>query len=248
MIRFTAPTVIAAALAFPVSRNAGAAPDYAREVQPILEKHCYRCHGPEKQKNGYRLDRRSAALKRGESGHPAILPHDAEASPLIRFVSGEDAETVMPPAKSGTPRLTEDEVATLRQWIDAGPAWPDELAGPVEKPHWSLLPLVRPEVPGKESNPVDAFIHAKLAAHHLTPSPEADRRTLIRRVYYDLTGLPPPPAEVDAFVKDAQPLAFEKIVDRLLASPRYGEHWGRHWLDVAHYADTHGNDHDHARL
>jgi hypothetical protein len=230
-------------------RPASAAPDFARDVRPILEKSCFGCHGPDKQKSGYRLDRRDTALKGGDSGNRAIVPHDSKNSPLIRYVSGEDPETVMPPAKSTVSRLTPEQVTILREWIDAGPAWPDELAGAKDsgKPHWSLLPLVSPTVPGTGANPIDAFVHAKLTEHHLGPSPQADRRTLIRRLYYDLTGLPPSSQEVDAFVADTDSKAFEKLVDRLLASPRYGEHWARHWLDVAHYADTHGNDHDHAR-
>ena len=225
-----------------------AAPDFAREVRPILEKSCLGCHGPEKQKNGYRLDVRDIALKGGESGEAAIVPHDAKASPLIRYVSGEDADMLMPPKKSDKPRLTAAEVETLRAWIDAGASWPEEFAGAKEaKPHWSLQPLAKPAVPGAEANPIDAFIHAKLAAKNLRPSPEADARTHIRRLTYDLTGLPPTPAEVEAFSADAGPQSYERLVDKLLASPRHGEHWARHWLDVAHYADTHGNDHDHAR-
>ena len=225
-----------------------AAPDFAREVRPILEKSCFGCHGPEKQKSGYRLDVRAIALKGGESGEAAIVPHDAKASPLIRYVSGEDADMLMPPKKSDKPRLTAAEVETLRAWIDAGPGWPDEFAGAKDaRPHWSLQPLVKPAVPGAEANPIDGFIHAKLAAKNLGPSPEADARTLIRRLTYDLTGLPPTPEEVEAFSADDGPQSYERLVGKLLASPRHGEHWARHWLDVAHYADTHGNDHDHAR-
>ncbi len=187
-------------------------------------------------------------MKGGDSGERAIVPHDAKASPLIHFVSGEDEETLMPPKKSDKARLTTAEVETLKAWIDAGPSWPDELAGAKEaKPHWSLQPLVKPAVPGNDANPIDAFIHAKLAEKQLAPSPEADRRTLIRRLFLDLTGLPPTPEEVDAFVADSDPHADEKLVDRLLASPHYGERWARHWLDIAHYADTHGFERDQRR-
>ena len=223
-----------------------AAPDFAKEVRPILERSCFGCHGPEKQKNGYRLDVRDIAIKGGDSGERAIVPHDAKASPLIHFVSGEDEEMRMPPKKSDKPRLTAAEVETLRAWIDAGPAWPEELAGPKsEKLHWSLQPLPKSGKRKAESgNPIDAFIHAKLAEKHLAPSPEADARTLIRRVFYDLTGLPPTPDEVDAFAADADPQAYEKLTDRLLASPRYGERWARHWLDTIHFADSHGFEHD----
>ena len=225
-----------------------AAPDFAREVRPILERSCFGCHGPEKQKNGYRLDVRDIAIKGGESGERAIVPHDAKASPLIHFVSGEDEEMLMPPKKSDKPRLTAAEVETLRAWIDAGPAWPEELAGSKsEKLHWSLQPLVKPAVPGNDANPIDAFIRAKLAEKKLAPSPEADARTLIRRVSYDLTGLPPTPQEVAAFATESirnPQSAIRNLTDRLLASPRYGERWARHWLDTIHFADSHGFEHD----
>lgn len=225
------------------------APDFARDVRPILERSCYGCHGPQKQKSGYRLDQREVALKGGDSGKRAIVPHSANQSSLVRYVSGADPDQQMPPEKSEAPRLTPEEVATVRAWIDAGPSWPDEWAGtsPGTNPPWSLQPLRKPAVPGLSPHPIDGFIRASLSARSLTPSPEADRRTLIRRVTYDLTGLPPTPEEVEAFVASSDPNAYEFLLDRLLASPRYGEHWARHWLDVAHYADTHGNDHDHAR-
>ncbi len=226
-----------------------AAVDFGNEVRPILERSCFGCHGPEKQKSGYRLDIRDVALRGGDSGKAAIVPHDAQNSPLIRYVNGDDEKMLMPPRKSDKRRLTNKEIETLRTWIDAGPAWPEEFSSMKSnpKPHWSLTPLVKPTMPGAEAHPIDSFIRAKLAEATLAPSPEADRRTLIRRLSYDLTGLPPTPEDVDAFVSDPDFQAYEKLVARLLASPRYGEHWARHWLDVAHYADTHGNDHDHAR-
>ncbi len=229
------------------------APDFARDVRPILERSCLGCHGPEKQKNGYRLDVRENALKGGDSGKAAIVPHSARTSPLIRYVSGEDGEIVMPPKKSSAPRLTTEEVQILRDWIDAGPVWPDALAGTQNqtKPHWSLQPLVRPEVPqpgptfgAGALNPIDLFIRAKLAGKKLKPSPEADRRTLIRRLCFDLTGLPPTPEEAQAFAADTHPQAYEKLVGWLLASPRHGERWARHWLDTIHFADSHGFEHD----
>ena len=228
-----------------ISRHVLSAPDFARDVRPIFERSCFGCHGPEKQKNGYRLDLRENALKGGDSGKAAIVPHNAKASPLIRFVSGEDEEIFMPPKKSEKPALSAAEIQTLREWIDAGPTWPDALAGTNDtKPHWSLTPLVKPALPSAEGQPIDAFIHAKLAEKQLTPSPEADRRTLIRRVTFDLTGLPPTPEEVAAFIADKDPRAYEKLVGRLLDSPRYGERWARHWLDTIHFADSHGYEHD----
>ena len=251
-----------ATLALQCAGPAFAAPDFARDVRPILEKSCYGCHGPEKQKNGYRLDVRDIAIKGGESGEAAIVPHDSKKSALIRFVSGEDEDMLMPPKKSDKPRLTAAEVDTLRAWIDAGPGWPDEFAGAKDtKRHWSLQPLVKPAVPhesgvrSQESghNSIDAFISAKLAERGLAMSPEADARTLCRRLYFDLTGLPPTPEQVDEFAREYQsPITnhdsqFTALTNQLLASPRHGEHWARHWLDVANYADTHGNDHDYAR-
>ncbi|GDY20290.1 hypothetical protein LBMAG56_16350 [Verrucomicrobiota bacterium] len=236
-------------LLLPCLPSAPAAPvDFVKDVRPILERSCLGCHGPEKQKSGYRLDVRDVALRGGDSGKAAIVPHDARKSPLLRFVSGEDAEKVMPPKKSDQPPLTAAEVATLRAWVNEGPSWPDEFAGATAaQPHWSLTPLVRPAVPGGAANPIDAFIAAKLAEKKLAPSPPADARTLIRRLSYDLTGLPPTREEVEAFVAGRDAQAYDRLVARLLASPRHGEHWARHWLDVANYADTHGNDHDYAR-
>lgn len=229
--------------------SAASSPDFARDVRPILERSCFGCHGPEKQKNGYRLDVREVALKGGDSGEAAIVPHKADESPLIHYVSGEDEAMLMPPKKSGKPRLTPAEVETLRAWINAGPAWPAQFAGASTDPRkqWSLRPLEKPRVPAGHGNPLDAFIRSKLADQRLLPAPAADRRTLIRRLTYDLIGLPPTPEEVDAFVSDEDPCAYQRLVDRLLASPRHGEHWARHWLDLAHYADTHGNDHDYSR-
>jgi hypothetical protein len=223
-----------------------AAPDFAKDVRPIFERSCFGYHGPEKQKSGYRLDVREIALKGGDSGKAAIVPHNAKASPLIRYVSGEDEELVMPPKKSDLPRLTAAEISTLRDWIDAGPSWPDALAGKVETNiHWSLTPLIKPSVPSTNRNPIDSFIRAKLDKGAL--SPEADRRALVRRLYYNVTGLPPTSEEIAEFVADKDKRAYDKRVEQLLDSPRYGEHWARHWLDVANYADTHGNDHDYVR-
>ncbi len=226
-----------------------AAPDFARDIRPIFERHCLACHGAEKQKAGYRLDVRETALKGGESGEAAIVPHDGAHGALLRRVASDDPETQMPPPKSDKARINADELAALRAWIAAGPSWPDASAGTnaATPTHWSLRPLVRPGVPEGGGNPIDAFVRARLADADLAPSPAADARSLIRRVTFDLTGLPPTPEEVEAYVADTRPDAYEALVDRLLASPRHGEHWARHWLDVAHYADTHGNDHDYAR-
>ncbi len=227
--------------------------DFVRDVRPIFAKSCYSCHGAEKQKSGYRLDARAYALKGGEIGR-SIVPGDSAHSPLIQYVAGTHPEITMPPKGE---RLTTAQVATLRAWIDQGASWPADVDAVkvVDKADWwSLKPIVRPPLPpvsaadaARVRNPIDAFVLSKVGQMKLRPAKEADRRTLCRRLYFDLIGLPPTPEEVDAFVGDADPQAYEKLVDRLLASPRYGEKWGRHWLDVVHYGDTHGYDKDKVR-
>lgn len=230
--------------------------DFASEIAPILNSACLPCHGPEKQRSGYRVDVRAIALEGGEYSSPNIVPGDSARSPLYRYVSGDDPETRMPP--KGKP-LGPEEVALIKRWIDEGAVWPDVVdAGASASPRaelqtadprdwWSLHPIVRPAVPGNASNPIDGFVRVRLRAAGLEPAPEADARTLYRRVSFDLTGLPPTPEEIDAFVADTNPAKYEALVDRLLASPRYGERWARHWLDVVHYADTHGFDKDKPR-
>lgn len=237
-------------LFFAFRTPASAAPDYATDVRPIFERSCFECHGPKRQRSSYRLDRREIAIKGGDSGEPAILPHDGKNSRLIRLVSGGDHDLRMPPEESGKPPLSAEEVATLSAWIDAGPSWgeqSEEKPEPLET-HWSLKPLIKPPFPPGSSdplaNPIDAFVRGKLTEKNLTPSPGADRRDLIRRVSYDLIGLPPTPEEAEKFLNDANPRAYEDLVDRLLASPRHGERWARHWLDTIHFADTHGYEHD----
>lgn len=221
--------------------------DFSREVKPILQKHCFECHGAEKQKSGYRLDVREIAFRGGETHAPNIVPGKPEGSPLLRFISGSDEEMRMPPKG---PLLSTEEQQILSAWISAGAMWPEadsvQVAGPTD--WWSLKPLRRPELPVRTKNPVDAFVQERLQRERWTPSPAADRATLCRRVFFDLTGLPPSPEALDAFVGDQDPNAYEKLVDQLLASPRYGERWARHWLDVVHYGDTHGYDKDKPRL
>jgi mono/diheme cytochrome c family protein len=222
--------------------------DFEKDVAPIFARSCLSCHGPEKQKSSYRLDDRGVALKGGELGK-AIVPGDGAGSRLIQYVAGAHEEIRMPPKGE---MLSAQEVGMLRAWIDEGAVWPDKVGAGAQQKHWSLRELVKLEVPavkGWGRTPVDAFVLAKLSEMGLAPSPEADRRTLIRRVHFDLVGLPPSPEEIDAFVKDPQPegAAWEKVVDRLLGSPRYGERWARHWMDVVHYAETHGHDEDKPR-
>jgi hypothetical protein len=213
--------------------------DFVKEVQPVLAASCHSCHGEKKQKNGLRLDLKAAALRSG-----VIVPGKGADSPLVQRVAGLGPEQKMPPKG---PALTPKQIAVLRAWIDQGAAWPeatDGASGP-----WSLRPLARPPVPAVRRSewvraPIDAFVLAKLEAHGMAPAPPADRRTLIRRVTFDLTGLPPTPKEIDAFLNDPSPRAYEEVVDRLLASPHYGERWARHWMDVVHFAETHGHDQD----
>ena len=229
--------------------------DFAHDVRPILQERCFGCHGSEKQKSGYRLDARDAAIRGGDSGDAAIIPGKSADSPLIQFVAGLDADKLMPPKKSDKPRLTAGEIGVLRAWIDHGAVWPEDPSVAKREPldWWSLKPIAKtgvPEIRNPQSairNPIDAFISAKLAEKKLAMSPETDARTLCRRLYFDLIGLPPTPEEIAAFCADHSPNAYECLVDKLLASPRHGERWARHWLDVVHYGDTHGYDKDKQR-
>ncbi len=226
---------------------------FTQQVAPVLRQRCVPCHNPRKSRGGLDLTAAAKLHKGGDRG-PAIVPRDGGQSRLILLVAGPDAK--MP--KQGA-KLTAQEVASLRRWIDAGAPWPtgvsldDQAKKPLVGPDWwSLRPLSRPPLPpvsDKEwvRTPIDRFIQAALQAKGLKPSPAADRRTLIRRVTFDLHGLPPTPEEIEAFVGDSQPGAYERLIDRLLASPRYGERRGRHWLDVVHYGDTHGYDKDKRR-
>ncbi len=220
--------------------------DFNRDIRPILAENCLSCHGQDASSRsaGLRLDEFEAATGTLKSGLRAIVPGDRGASAVMARVSSQDDDVRMPPVKTGK-RLTAEQIETLGRWIDAGADYAT---------HWAFTRVDRPGVPelGAEDakrarNAVDAFILAKLRERGLTPSPEADRRTLIRRLSFDLHGLPPDPARVEAFVGDEASDAYERLVEELLASPRYGERWARHWLDLAHYADTHGYDKDQLR-
>ncbi len=221
---------------------------FEHDIRPILKVHCTHCHGEAGEKEGgLDLRLRWLMVQGGDSG-PAITPGDAEASYLIeRIEAGE-----MPPGDA--PKMPKEQLALLRRWIDqgaptAGPEPKEVGPGPIitqaEREFWAFRPVRRPKPPGVKTaqrvrTPVDAFVLARLEAAGLSLAPEADRRTLIRRLYFDLLGLVPPPEEVERFVNDPSPQAYEKLVDRLLASPQYGERWARHWLDVAGYADSEG--------
>jgi mono/diheme cytochrome c family protein len=226
--------------------------DYAAQIQPLLRASCYACHGAESQEAGLRLDVKNRAFAGGDGG-VVLVPGKSDESRLIYLVAGLDPEIgSMPPEGEGTP-LTTEEIGLLRAWIDQGASWPDDAAteGP-QAAHWSFRPVARPPLPGVRdersvANAIDAFILARLEKESLTPAPSADKATLLRRIYLDLIGLPPPPHEVADFLADNRPDAYEQWVDRLLASPHFGERWGRRWLDLARYADSDGYEKDLAR-
>lgn len=229
--------------------------DFSRDVEPLLRKRCHACHGGVTQMSGLRLDDKVSALKGGNSG-AVIVPGKSAESRLVRLVAGLEEKKVMPP---GGPRLSPQEVDLLRAWVDQGAKWPDSpqtiagaAAGKSRPTHWSFQPVARPQPPRTRNetwarNPIDQFVLARLEREGIEPSAEADRRTLIRRVSFDLTGLPPNPSQVDAFLRDNRPDAYEHLVDQLLESPHYGERWARHWLDLARYADSDGYEKDYVR-
>ncbi len=230
---------------------------FETNVRPILAEHCYSCHGREKQRSALRLDHINFVLTGGERG-VAIVPGDAESSRLIRAVRYTDVELKMPPRG----RLSDDELAALTRWVAMGAPWPEEPEPPMgaaaepafdlearKRSHWAwraIQPYDPPNVAQREwvRDPLDAFVLAKLEAAQLTPAPPAERRDWIRRVTFDLIGLPPTAAEVEAFVADQSPDAHEKVVDRLLDSPHFGEKWARHWMDLVRYAETYGHEFD----
>jgi hypothetical protein len=231
--------------------------DFAREVRPILERSCWKCHGPQKQQGGLRLDRREEVLSAGDSGTRAVIPRNVAESELIRRIEAPDASERMP---SNSAPLSPEQIGILRAWIEQGAAWPEApTASPAshgemvvtdeDRQHWSYRALHTIELPTVQNadwcrTAIDRFILAALESQRIHANPTADRRTLIRRVYFDVIGLPPSPAEVEAFVADNSPRAYEQLVDRLLSSIHYGERWGRHWLDLARYADSDGLETD----
>ncbi|HEV8293105.1 MAG TPA: PSD1 and planctomycete cytochrome C domain-containing protein, partial [Tepidisphaeraceae bacterium] len=238
-------------IALPASAlAAGATVDFARDVQPIFKSACYQCHGPQKQKGKLRLDAKTLALHGGKSGK-AIVPGHGDQSELLRRITSKDEDERMPQDREP---LTGEQIAVIRAWIEQGANWPDEASAAdakIEK-HWALVPPKRVDPPSVANrdwvrNDVDRFILARLEKEHITASPEATKVQLLRRVSLDLIGLPPTPAELESFINDPSPDAFEKQVERLLASPHYGERWARHWLDLARYAESEGFKADETR-
>ena len=229
-----------ASAAEPAPPNPQAVEFFEAKVRPVLVEKCFNCHGEKKQSGGLRLDSRAALLK-GADGVPVVVPGSPEKSPLLQALRHE-GDVKMPPKG----KLPPEAVEAFTTWVKLGVPFPEaKVAGPNEadaaRKHWAFQPVRDPAPPsGTARNPIDAFVQAKLREKGLSPSPPADKRTLIRRAYYDLIGLPPSAEEIEAFVKDDSPEAFAKVVDRLLASPRYGERWGRYWLDLARYSDTKG--------
>ncbi len=243
MINNHIPTTIALFFGVSVSVLHGAEPpSFNADVRPLLAAKCFACHGPDEESReaDLRLDLREQAVESG-----AITPQKPEDSELVSRIESDDEFLQMPPPDSGK-SLTAEERDILRRWIASGAKY---------EQHWAFVPPTRPDVPtiddsesrGWSRNAIDRFVLKRMRAKGLSPSPEADRYTLVRRVYLDLIGLPPSPAEADAFVNDDDPRAYSRLVDRLLASPRYGEHWARPWLDLARYADTNGYEKDRPR-
>jgi hypothetical protein len=237
------PRLLSLVIALLVAIPAAAEPvDYLRDVKPILKERCFACHGALRQKSGLRLDS-AALIRKGGKGGKVVLPGKSDESPLIDAVLGRGRPR-MPPEKEG-PALTAAQIAVLRAWIDAGAKTPDEAAPDDPRKHWAFRAPVRPCLPrlGHPNwvrNPIDAFIGAEHDKHGVHPQPPADQASLLRRIYLDLVGLPPTREELHAFLADPGEDAYERVVDRLLASPEYGERWGRHWMDVWRYSDWYG--------
>jgi hypothetical protein len=244
-MRISLPFGVLAALLFaPSTIRADGADDYLRQIKPLLTEKCLSCHGALQQKAGLRLDTVQAMREGGESG-PAVVAGQSGKSLLLDRVLGKGRLRRMPPASEGEP-LTAPQVALLKRWIDQGAKGPaGEKPEPDPRDHWAFRPPVRPAVPavkdpGRVRNPIDAFLAAEREKRGLAPQRPADRRLLLRRVHLDLVGLPPTREEQQAFLADAAPDAYEKVVDRLLTSPHHGERWGRHWMDIWRYSDWWG--------
>ena len=212
--------------------------DFSRQIRPLFAKHCYACHGPDKQEAGLRLDQEKIVYSKLESGDTAIAPKQLKRSELFHRIVSQEKDLQMPPEGD---RLSKNEIDLIKKWINQGAIW---------KNHWAFEPIKHLKSPsvsdaGWGQNPIDAFVFKRLKSNGLSPAPVAEKAKLIRRLYYDLTGLPPTPEEVKTFAASQSDQAYEQLVDRLLASPRYGEKWGRHWLDLVRYGDTASFEYDH---
>ena len=231
----TAQLIVATANAQTTASETGLV-DFNREIRPILADHCFQCHGPDSasREAGLRLDNQSDAWAELGSGSSAIVPGKSSESELIRRVLHEDDDLRMPPLELNKP-VSAADVELLRRWINEGARY--------EK-HWSFSPVIAPQVPQVDSafvrNEIDAFVLKKLGASALSPNPDSAPARLVRRLALDLTGLPPKPELVRSFVEDSSDENWETIVDEMLDSPHYGEHWARYWLDAVRYGDTHG--------
>jgi hypothetical protein len=232
--RIVTGPVLGLAIACLAGRSVAVGPEFQREIQPILAEHCVHCHGIDEstRQGGLRLDIRQNALEGGDSGTPAIVPGTPEESEMVARIRSTDPDVIMPPPHEKKP-LSDAQKALLEAWISDGAGY---------HPHWSFVPpkkAVVPAVPGA-SQPIDAFIAERLAAKQMQPAPPADAATLCRRLYLDIIGLPPSPDDIAAFEREG----YEKTVEKLLASPKYGEKWARHWLDLARYSDSNGYEKD----
>ena len=229
-----------------LAADAGATFDFSRDIAPIFEQHCMRCHGPGNEKGDISLATIADLME-----NEYVVAGDPDASHLVELITPTDGERPEMPKEGDS--LSAEQVTLVRRWIAAGAQWPASVIlrepSKADKTWWSLQPLSvadgvagveRSESPATGDNPIDHYILTKLVDNGLQPNPPADRRTLIRRATYDLTGLPPTPEEVEAFIGDSDPQAYEKLIDRLLDSPRYGERWGRHWLDVIRFGESRG--------
>lgn len=232
-------------------------PNFERDVRPVLEGHCIKCHGPDKQQGSLRLDHRASMLRPADSGSRPVVPNRPAESELIRRVESSDPDERMPPNDHP---LGREQIETLRAWIATGARWPESAAATTDvrsemvvtnddRQHWSYRAISKIDLPTVQVadgiyNPIDRFIVAAQAAKGLAPNPTADSAVLIRRAYFDLLGMPPSPEELKTFVANRSPTAYEALIDQLLASPHYGERWGRHWLDLARYADSDGLETD----
>ena len=208
---------------------------YTQTIRPLLAKNCQGCHNAQVRQGGFDVSSHASLMKGSDNG-PVIVPGDADRSTLFKLISHSEQPAM--PFKA--PKMPEESIAKIAQWIKDGATFDGAVESAPKADHWSFRVPVKPAVPAGAQNPIDAFLAVSRADRKLTASPAADRRTLLRRVYLDLVGLPPTDEELSAFLLDQSPDAYEKVVDRLLASPRHGERWGRHWLDIWRYSDWYG--------